>query len=154
MAHEKWRRTETQVPSFPTHSLFSGSIPVFPTYSITIGIPFSSISYTFSVPDPALIPQWIGELFLYFVEYLMGWAGAIFLFGIKFLTAEFYNGFSWLTNFLLGKLNSLISIGETVAKGTGVLSPFVTASILGIIMLAFIGAVFGLGKLLTKIIGG
>ena len=84
----------------------------------------------------------------------MGWAGAIFLFGIQFLTAEFYNGFSWLTNFLLGKLNSLISIGETVAKGTGVLAPFVTVAILGIIMLAFIGAVFGLGKLLTKVIGG
>lgn len=84
----------------------------------------------------------------------MGWAGAIFLFGIKFLTAEFYNGFSWLTNFLLEKLNSLISIGEMAAKGTGVLAPFVTVAILGIIMLAFIGAVFGLGKLLTKVIGG
>jgi len=127
-------------PPIPKSSLFTGSIPPFPTYNWSWGFDFFGHWEGFSIalPNLAGIPLWIGQLITYGLGYIMGWVGAFFLYGIKYLDALAYNTTEYLIEFGNTTFQHIISFSAMATGGNDVFSPIIASLIMAGLLTGFL----------------
>jgi len=139
-------------PSFPTGSLYTGTFPAFPTY--TVNIPLGITSISFSVPNVTAIPQWIGGLVSYAFLWALGWVGAIFLYLGEAIDYYTTGPITSAVDFLFTEFNSTLFYFEWVSRFAGPFSIDVAALLMGILLLIIVVGTFYMIKGLTALIGG
>ena len=147
------RMIDTNAPVFPKSSLYTGSFPSFPTYVVNIKIAGYSIG-SFSVPNIAQIPAWIGSLVIYGLLWSLGWVAAVFLY--IFEAFDYYT-ISYLVegiNFVLDEFNNILSVFENVSRFAGPFGIDVAALFMGILLLGIIFIAYLVIKGLLAVFGG
>jgi len=120
------------LPTFPTASLYTGTIPPFPTYNWSWGFNFFGTWEGFSIalPNVLAIPQWIGEVIIYGALWIFGWIAAVYQFAVQYLAVESQNLTTSGISFAFGTYDRILSTVEGITGNTGILSPLLTTLII------------------------
>jgi len=141
-------------PSFPTSSLYTASVPSFPTIPFKWGFWFFNTyeGFNISIPNITQIPEWIGSLIEYVVLWALGWAGAVFQFLIQYAQA----GVEEITEEVLYQANSTfywtVMTIKQITGYSGIFAPIVAITLLstltiGTILIGYMVAKFIVGLL-------
>jgi len=131
----------SSLPSFPTHSLYLGTFPAFPTTTYSWGFNFFGYweGFSISIPNILAIPQWIAGVVTYGVLWAVGWVGAIYEYAVKYAAIGIENLTAEGISFAFGTYDKILSTIEGITGNTGILSPILT---LLVISLLTIGALY------------
>jgi len=143
-------------PSFPTGSLYAGTIPAFPTTTYNWGFWFFGTyeGFSISIPNITQIPEWIASLLSYAVLWAVGWIGAIALYLGEAIDYYTTGPITSAVDFLFTEFNSTLFYFEWVSRFAGPFSIDVAALLMGILLLIIVVGTFYMIKGLTALIGG
>jgi hypothetical protein len=130
-------------PPIPKSSLFTGSMPAFPTTTYSWGFSFFGHweGFSIGIPNIAGIPLWIAELISYSLKFIMGWTGAFFLYGVEYLDALAYNTTEYVIQTGNTTFQHIIAFSEMAAGGNNIFSPIIASLIMAGLLTGFLLAV-------------
>jgi len=129
------------LPSFPTQSLYTGTLPAFPTTNYSWGFSFFGHweGFSIAIPNISAIPIWIAQIVTYGVLWTFGWLGAIYEYAVKFVTIEVQNLATDGISFAFSTYDKILSTVEGITGNTGILSPILTTLVISLLA---IGALY------------
>ena len=131
-------------PNTPTGSLF-GSFPGFPMTIYPLNI--AGITYVIPSPNVSGIPQWIGQVFAWF----LGLIGAYFLYGVQLILTYIGNISLYVIYELQALFTTYISDIQTIGNGTGIFAPIIEIAMIGLLIPVVFG-IFAIAQKITELV--
>ena len=140
-----------QLPTVPNGSLYGG-FPPFPTrtYSWGVNIAYHFYGFKINLPNFGAIPTWILQIF----EWLFGWFGAYFYYGLVYAADYIINTIQYIIGVIFGIFDSIIGTMQELTAGAGIWAIPIDMVIAGLMLVAIVFVIFGIVKIAGKIAGG